>query len=109
MLRLLKYLKPYTLLILLTIVLLFVLANAELALPDYLSKIVNIGIQQGGVKDAVAEAIRQSEMEKLLIFMSADDQALVLENYVLVEPGTPEGQGLRWQTHFSVRQTWVSR
>jgi ATP-binding cassette subfamily B multidrug efflux pump len=90
MLRLLKYLKPYTLLILLTIVLLFVLANAELALPDYLSKIVNIGIQQGGVEDAVAEAIRQSEMDKLLIFMNADDQALVLENYLLVEPGTPE-------------------
>jgi ATP-binding cassette subfamily B multidrug efflux pump len=90
MLRLLKYLKPYTLLILLTIVLLFVLANAELALPDYLSKIVNIGIQQGGVENAVAEAIRQSEMEMLLIFMSPDDKVLVLENYFLVEPGSPE-------------------
>jgi len=39
--RLLKYLKPYTLLIILAIVLLFVQANADLALPDYLSRIVN--------------------------------------------------------------------
>ena len=90
MLRLIKYLKPYTLLILLTIVLLFVLANAELALPDYLSKIVNNGIQQNGVENAVSEAIRQSEMERLLIFMSPDDKALVLDNYFLVEPDSPD-------------------
>ena len=91
MLRLLKYLKPYILLILLSIVLLFVQANADLALPDYLSKIVNIGIQQSGVENAVPEAIRQSQMDKLLIFMSAEDKALVLDNYVLVEPDVPRG------------------
>jgi len=90
MLRLTKYLKPYTLLILLTIVLLFVQANAELALPEYLSKIVNNGIQQNGVENAVPEAIRQSQMEKLLIFMSPDDKALVLDNYLLVEPDSPD-------------------
>jgi ABC-type multidrug transport system fused ATPase/permease subunit len=89
MLRLLKYLKPYLLLILLTIVLLFVQANADLALPDYLSKIVNNGIQQGGVEDAVPVAIRQSEMDKLVLFMSAEDKALVLANYLLVEPTSP--------------------
>ncbi len=49
MLRLVKYLKPYLLLILIAIALLFVQANADLALPDYMSKIVNYGIQQGGV------------------------------------------------------------
>ena len=40
MIRLAKYLRPYILLILLSITLLFVQANADLALPDYLSKIV---------------------------------------------------------------------
>ena len=90
MLRLLKYLKPYTLLIISSIALLFVLANADLALPDYLSKIVNVGIQQGGVENAVPMAIRQSEMDKLFIFMSAEDEALVLENYLLVEPFSPD-------------------
>ncbi|MCJ7658508.1 MAG: ABC transporter ATP-binding protein/permease, partial [Anaerolineales bacterium] len=90
MLRLLKYLKPYTLLILLTIVLLFVQANAELALPEYLSKIINNGIQQNGVENAVPEAIRQNQMEKLLIFMSPEDQAMVLDKYILVEPDSSE-------------------
>jgi ATP-binding cassette subfamily B multidrug efflux pump len=90
MLRLIKFLKPYTLLILLTIVLLFVQANAELALPEYLSKIVNNGIQQNGVENAVPEAIRHSQMGKLLIFMSPDDKALVLDNYFLVEPDSPD-------------------
>jgi ATP-binding cassette subfamily B multidrug efflux pump len=90
--RLLKYLKPYTLLILLTIVLLFVLAFANLALPEYLSRIVNVGIQQSGVENAVAEAIRESQMDKLLIFMSPEDQALVLDSYLLVEPSSPEAE-----------------
>jgi ATP-binding cassette subfamily B protein len=86
MLRLIKYLKPYALLIILSIALLFVLANADLALPDYLSKIVNIGIQQSGVENAVPKAIRQSEMNRLFIFMSSEHTVLVLEDYVLVKP-----------------------
>ena len=41
MIKLFKYLKPYLLQILISIALLFVQANADLALPDYLSKIIN--------------------------------------------------------------------
>jgi ATP-binding cassette subfamily B multidrug efflux pump len=85
MLRLLKYLKPYTLMIVLAIALLFVQANADLALPDYMSSIVNIGIQQGGVANAVPVAIRQTEMNKLLIFISASDKTKVLSDYTLVD------------------------
>ena len=76
--------------ILLTIVLLFVQANADLALPDYLSKIINIGIQQGGVENAVPEAIRQSEMERLLIFASAEDKALITGSYALVDQNSAD-------------------
>lgn len=90
MLRLFKYLRPYLPLIALAIVLLFVQANADLALPDYLSRIVNNGIQQNGVEDAVPKAIRQSEMEKLTLFMNSDEQDRVLNEYQLVEPGSPE-------------------
>lgn len=85
MARLLKYLKPFALLILISIVLLFVQANSELALPDYLSRIVNVGIQQGGVENAVPLAIRQSEMQKLTLFLSENDSARVLQNYTLVD------------------------
>jgi ATP-binding cassette subfamily B protein len=85
MLRLIRYLKPYTLLILLTIGLLFVQANADLALPDYLSRIVNVGIQQSGVESAAPIAIRASEMERLLIFASEADRQLIGESYNLVD------------------------
>lgn len=90
MLRLARYLKPYILLILLTIALLFVQANADLTLPDYMSKIVNNGIQQGGVENAVPAAIRQSEMNKLVIFMSTDNKALVLGDYTLVDKNSSD-------------------
>jgi len=90
MLRLIRYLKPYLVAILLNIVLLFVQANADLALPDYLSKIVNNGIQQGGVENAVPQAIRQSEMNRLLIFASPDDKALITDSYILVDQSSPD-------------------
>ena len=62
--RLVKYLKPYRGLILLSIVLLFVQAMCDLALPDLMSRIVNYGIQGGGVTEAAPAAIRQSEMNR---------------------------------------------
>ncbi len=85
MLRLLKYLKPYRILIVLTIALLFVQAFADLALPSYMADIVNVGIQQGGVETAVPEALRQTSMDKLTIFMSEADKTRVLSDYTLVD------------------------
>ncbi|MFN2275580.1 MAG: ABC transporter transmembrane domain-containing protein, partial [Anaerolineales bacterium] len=90
MLRLTKYLKPYLLLIVLAIALLFVQANADLALPDYLSRIVNNGIQQNGVENAVPTAIRKSEMDKLTLFMTSSEQEQVLGAYTLVQPGSAQ-------------------
>ncbi len=85
MLRLLKYLKPYLLLILLAIVLLFVQANADLALPDYLARIVNIGIQLSGIDSAVPQAISQNSMDKLTLFMTSKDKNSVLADYTLAD------------------------
>ena len=90
MIRLAKYFKPFILLILLAIVLLFIQANCDLALPDYMSKIVNNGIQQGGVENAVPRAIRQSEMDRLVLLMSAEDKAEVLGDYTLVDENSPD-------------------
>jgi ATP-binding cassette subfamily B protein len=92
MLRLSKYLKPFLPMILIAIVLLFIQANADLALPDYMSKIVDTGIQQGGVQNALPVAVRQSEMDKLTIFMSADNKTEVLKVYTLVTKDSPDYQ-----------------
>jgi ATP-binding cassette subfamily B protein len=91
--RLLKYLKPYTLPIILAVVLLFIQANADLALPDYLSRIVNNGIQQNGVENAVPAALRESTLDKLILF-TGDETDLVLESYELIETDDPRAEDL---------------
>ena len=92
MIRILKYFKPYFWLLLLSVALLFVQADADLTLPDYMSDIVNVGIQQGGVEHAVPEAMRQSTMEHLALFLAPEEQKTVQAHYHLVKPDTPEAQ-----------------
>ena len=90
MLRLVKYLKPYIFFVLLTIGLLFLLANADLALPDYLSRIVNVGIQQNGVDSPVPQAIRKSELDKLVLFLDEQEQTLVDSAFQLIDQKSEE-------------------
>jgi ATP-binding cassette subfamily B protein len=85
MLKLAKYLKPFTALVLAAIILLFVQAMSDLSLPDYMSDIVNKGIQQGGIVNAVPKAVRQSTMNKLTLFMNDDEKEEVLKNYTLID------------------------
>lgn len=47
MLKLIKYLKPFALSVILIFLLLFAQAQTDLALPDYMANIVNIGLQRG--------------------------------------------------------------
>lgn len=79
-----KYLKPFAVSVVVVIALLFVQAQTELALPDYMSDIVNTGIQTGGITSGVPEALRASEYEKLAIFLDEDQQQLFLDHYRLV-------------------------
>src|SRR5690348_15748506 len=90
MIRLARYLKPFTGLILLAVILLFTQAMADLSLPDYLSRIVNNGIQQGGIENAVPQAIRQSKLDKAVLFMSDTDKATVLDHYTLIDQNSPD-------------------
>ena len=53
MIKLMKYLKKSAGYVVLIIVLLFLQAYCDLSLPDYTSKIVNVGIQQSGIEDSV--------------------------------------------------------
>ena len=89
MLRIFRYLKPYTLSVLVVILLLFGQAMAELALPNYMSDIVNVGIQQGGIENAVPEVLRSSQLERMLLFMTPEEQAAVRAAYVPLGASTP--------------------
>ncbi len=88
--RILKYFKPFSLSLLAAVLLLFIQANADLALPDYMSRIVNVGIQQGGVESALPEAMRASTLNHLSLFLTEDEQTEVLAHYTLVKPGASD-------------------
>ncbi|MDY3920334.1 MAG: ABC transporter ATP-binding protein [Candidatus Limivivens sp.] len=86
MLKLLKHLKEFAGEILIIVILLFIQANCDLSLPEYTSSIVNVGIQQGGVEDAVAEDLRAETMDRLRMFMDEEEKSLV-ERYYTLEDG----------------------
>lgn len=85
MLKLLKFLKPSALAMIAIVGLLLFQAICDLSLPDYMSNIVNEGIQQGGIKDPLPEAIRKTSADKLFLFMSAEEQKTFTDNYRLLE------------------------
>lgn len=82
MLKLLKNLKKTWVSVVIIVILLCVQAWADLTLPDYTSKIVNTGIQAGGIENVSPEAIRASQMENLLEFTS--DSQTILNFYTLL-------------------------
>lgn len=84
MFKLAKYLKPFIALIFASIILLFVQAMCDLSLPDYMSNIVNKGIQQNGIINTTPEAVRQSQMDKLTLFMNSEEKKEVISNYTLI-------------------------
>ena len=76
MFKVLKNLKKTWLSVVIIVILLCVQAWADLELPSYTSKIVNIGIQQGGIENVSPVIIRKSQLENLLIFTSDDEKIL---------------------------------
>ena len=55
------------------VALLFVQAYCDLSLPDYTSKIVDTGIQQGGIESPLPETVRQSTLDALSLLMGEED------------------------------------
>ena len=81
MIKLMKYLKKSAGYVVLIIALLFLQAYCDLSLPDYTSRIVNVGIQQNGIEDSVPDKIRKTSMESLKLFMDEKDQEIVDSYY----------------------------
>ena len=87
MLKLKRYLKPYIALLLGAIAFLFGQAMLELTLPNYMSDIVNVGLQQGGITQSAPEAIDQQSMAMMQMFMSEEDRQAVNGTYIQLEEG----------------------
>ena len=72
------------------VALLVVQAYCDLSLPDYTSKIVDTGIQQGGIESPVPDIIRDTTLQALELLMTEDDAALSDAAY-----GDPDADGVR--------------
>ena len=79
--KLFKYLKTYWKMAFVILLVLLVQVYCDLSLPSYTSDIVNVGIQQAGVDDKIPEVISEEEMEKVLLFVQADNRQTVLDAY----------------------------
>ena len=104
MLKLKRLIKPYIALLLAAVVLLFGQAMLELTLPNYMSDIVNVGLQQGGITQSAPEAIDQQSMAMMQIFMSEEDRETVNGAYRELE----EGESFRTQKTYPT-QSWRLR
>ena len=76
-----SYLKQYIPLIILAAGLLFLQANLELALPDYMSRIINIGIQQSGIDTELPEVISKSFLSRYSLLMKDREIEMVMSLY----------------------------
>ena len=73
MTKIFKQLARHWAVCLVVFALLFVQAYCDLSLPDYTSRIVDTGIQQGGIESPLPETIRQSTLDALTLLMSEED------------------------------------
>ncbi|HBU12902.1 MAG TPA: ABC transporter ATP-binding protein [Clostridiales bacterium] len=86
MLKILQYLKPFALMLVAVLGLLFAQAFAELTLPDYMSEIVNTGIQQGGIEESAPDVLSENGMRLMTSFMADDEKQLVEQSYQARSP-----------------------
>lgn len=85
MFKIKRYLKPYIALLLGAVMLLFGQAMLELTLPNYMSDIVNVGLQQGGITYSAPKAIDAQSMQMIQMFMSEEDKTAAQGAYTQLE------------------------
>ena len=81
MLKVLQFLKKSLVSVFLIIILLIIQAYLDLTLPEYTSKIINVGVQQNGIENAVITKISKTSLDKLLLFATEKEEEIILENY----------------------------
>lgn len=87
MLKAFRYLKPYWISVVAVIVLVFSQVQAQLALPDHMSKIITYGIQYGGITESIPSAMSEKTYNHLQVFMDEESKTILKDNYVQVSQG----------------------
>ena len=84
-----RYLRPFWLSVIAIVALVFAQVQADLALPDYMSRIVTYGIQYGGITSSAAEVLSDATASRMKFFMSAEDEEAFASSYRKVSAGDP--------------------
>ena len=82
MLKVLKNLKYSFWSVLVIVIFLVIQSQTDLALPEYTSKIVNVGIQSGGIEDTVPEVIGDEQLQLIKLLASSDDISQIENSYI---------------------------
>ena len=88
--RIIKLFKNHVLALVCAVALIVISCNADLALPTYMSEIVDVGIQQGGIESPAPDTICAESLSDLELFMPEDDMATVEAAY-----SEPDAEGIR--------------
>lgn len=88
MFKIMKYLGEFKASVAAVVVLLILQAYCDLSLPSYTSDIVDVGIEQGGIENAVPEIMRAETLEGICLL--SGEETLIRENYQLNDEGNYE-------------------
>ncbi len=81
MFKLFKRIDNLVIPMLIITLLLFVQAWTELEIPVHTANIINVGIQQGGIEQAVPDVITEEELNALTALMTSEEKALAQSAY----------------------------
>jgi len=96
LIKLAKYLKTFSTSIILAILFLFGQAMCDLNLPNYMSEIVNNGIQQNGILHVAPDAISQKGMKLMTTFMTDQEKEIIYKNYDLKSANDKNSKGKKY-------------
>ena len=85
--KIMKYLGEHKASVVAIFLLLVVQALCDLSLPQYMSDIVDIGIQQGGIAYAVPEKIRADTLEGLCLLLPEQEERTLRDAYRKTDDG----------------------
>ena len=88
--KVMSYLKSYGISMLCCFAFLFIQAFCDLSLPNYMSNIVNVGIQQNGIENSAPKALSQNAYTLLSFFMDDSEKQTFSENYKLTSANTAD-------------------
>ena len=95
--KILRFLKPYAGWVAVCFVLLFAQAMCDLNLPNLMSDIINIGVQQNGIEEEAPAALSENAMRLMRTFLNETDRQTLDNGYTLVETGSQQAAELTGQ------------